>query len=192
MKLIVGLWNPEKKYVWTRHNVGAHVLLEWLNSARNNEGETRLALEDILQAQRNGGSQYTVQRGREKIFVLFPSTYMNDSGRDVAALARMKHIAPENILVVHDDKDMEFGKVRFVPSTKKSGSGGHNGIKSIIASLGTKEFSRLKVGVANEHILAGKIDTADFVLAKFSTEERKRFPRILEFVLQKIEEKFFQ
>ena len=190
MKLVVALWNPEKKYWWTRHSIGAHVVLQWLNALREADSEVALTPDDLFSKQKNGAALFSVTWGRGKVFVLFPSEYMNDSGRDVAAFARMKRIASENILVVHDDKDMDLGKIRFVKASAESGNGGHNGVKSVMDSLSTKKFARLKIGVANELVKARTVDTADFVLDPFSKEEKTQLPEIILAAAKAIEETF--
>ena len=150
-RLIVGLGNPGRQYAQTRHNVG-------------------FVLVDDL-AQRDGSGWTTekkwegaVAKGNSGIVYLKPLTFMNLSGRSVAAVARFYKIAADQILLVYDDADLPLGSLRF----RKSGSaGGHNGVKSVIESMGTDSFARLKIGVAPSGESRSR-DLADHVLSKFS------------------------
>lgn len=133
MKCIVGLGNPGKKYDKTRHNAGFMVLDEW--AERNNWS--------FSQKKFNG--LYTMERiDGEKVVLLKPQTYMNLSGESLRPLMDYYDLDVEDILVIYDDLDLPPGKIRL---RKKGGHGGHNGIRSIIDHLGTKEFKRLRVGV---------------------------------------------
>lgn len=150
MKLIVGLGNPGKEYEFTRHNVGFMILDSYLNN------ETwKKKFEALYQIKMIEG---------EKVLFLKPQTFMNLSGKAVLQAVKFYDIKSQNILIVHDDLDLPFEtfKLKF-----NSSSGGHNGIKSIINSLGTESFARLKIGIANNQ----EKDTIDFVLGKFSKKE---------------------
>ena len=191
--LVVGLGNPEARYKNTRHNLGFEVARKYLNTHLDVFGvDLEVDFDDIISERDKGYELFSGKMGslfhKQKIFILFPLQYMNDSGRAVAEVASFYKIEPENILVVHDDKDMEFGKIRRVSADRESGTGGHNGIKSIVDSLGTTQFARLKIGVANELMQSGKIDTADFVLGQFTVDERKELPKIIEQAVKGIEE----
>lgn len=134
MKLIVGLGNPGDKYANTRHNIGfdiADVLAE--------RAETSFRKPWLSQ-----GHTATIRIGDEAAMLLKPSTYMNDSGRAVAPLAKKKKITPQDVIVVFDDVDLDTGTIKLRP---KGGAGGHNGMKSVIQHLGTEDFPRLRVGV---------------------------------------------
>lgn len=151
MKAIIGLGNPLEKYKTTRHNTGFLVMDEILR-AHN------VSLNEKFQA-------YFGKKG--DVLYLLPLTYMNLSGRAVVELMNFYKLTNKDILVIYDDATIEFGTFRL----KKNGSfGGHNGIKSIINSIGTQDFDRLKVGVGPvpEHI---GIDS--FVLENFSSDELK-------------------
>ena len=151
IRLIVGLGNPGDTYKETRHNIG-FMLLDKL-------------------AQQEG---FTFVRDRKrkawigaKDGVLFvkPDTYMNESGRAVGPLAHFFKLEPEQILVLQDEKDFDLGILKF----KQGGSaGGHNGVKSLIAHLGTQNFPRLRFGIGQ----SSKKDSVEHVLGKFSPEER--------------------
>lgn len=162
--MIVGLGNPGKEYANTRHNVGFRVtdLLakQWKTSI------DRLRFQALIR-------QITVD-GR-KLLLVQPQTYMNASGAAVSALASYYKILPERILVIFDDISLPVGRIRV----RRDGSaGGHNGIKSIIQSLGTEQFPRVKVGVgAKPH---PDYDLADWVLSTFSSQEETHLGPALE------------
>jgi PTH1 family peptidyl-tRNA hydrolase len=153
--LVVGLGNPGREYERTRHNVGWLVVDEL---ARRLEGRWREKFSGRLAEVRVDGL---------RLALLKPETFMNDSGRSVAAAARFFKIEPESLLVVHDDVDLEAGRLQA-----RSGGGlaGHNGLRSLAQALGTRDFLRLRIGVGRP----GRGDprsVADYVLAPFTTEE---------------------
>lgn len=153
MKLIVGLGNPGGQYAETRHNVGFLLLDTW------NE-ELKLEFRSKFQ-----GLMAETQLGGEKVFLLKPLTFMNLSGRSIREFVQFYKIASKDVLIVHDDMDLPLGRIRL----RKSGSaGGHNGIKSTIAEIGTEEFWRLKIGIGRPP--AGW-DPARYVLGSFGKEE---------------------
>jgi PTH1 family peptidyl-tRNA hydrolase len=154
MKLIVGLGNPGKEYEKTRHNVGFNVVDLYLK-------QNKLELD---KSKFNGKYTKTTINDEEVIF-LEPQTYMNNSGESVQAIMKFYKIDINDILVIQDDLDMEIGKIKL---KEKSSSGGHNGIKSIEECLGTDNYKRLKIGISNNK----DIDTKDYVLGKFSKEDR--------------------
>lgn len=172
MYLLVGLGNPGKKYERTRHNIGFRIL-----DALVSEYHGTWKYEKKLDAE-----VCTLQTTNSKLLCLKPQTFMNLSGASVKKALAWFEISVQDFLVVYDDKDMEFGKLRY---REKGSSGGHNGINSIIKELGTEEFQRMKIGVANEQIQT--YDTADFVLAKFSKDEEKKLPEIIQKALEKIQ-----
>lgn len=150
MKLIVGLGNPGKEYESTRHNVGFMVIDHYIEN-------------DAWQKKFDGLYQI-VNIESEKVLFLKPTTFMNNSGISVVQASKYYDIEPEDILVIQDDMDIEFGKHKI---KKDSSSGGHNGIKSIIAALNTDSFARLKIGISHDK----NKDTINYVLGKFSKEE---------------------
>lgn len=156
MKLVVGLGNPGREYENTRHNIGFE-LLDYIggDSLVFSENKKFNALEADMMV--NG----------KKVILIKPLSYMNLSGTVVRKYTSFYNILPSDILVIQDDLDMEFGKIRV---SFDSSSGGHNGIKNIIENIGTKEFTRLKIGISNNK----KIDTKDYVLGKFSKEEKEK------------------
>ena len=162
--MIVGLGNPGKDYEKTRHNVGFRVAD--LLAGQMNTKIDRLKFQALTrQVNWNGG----------KVLLVQPQTYMNVSGAAVSALASYYKIPPERILVIFDDISLPVGRIRI----RRDGSaGGHNGIKSMIQSLGTDKFPRVKVGVgAKPH---PDYDLADWVLSKFSAQEEKDLGPALE------------
>ena len=150
MKLIVGLGNPDKEYDKTRHNVGFMVIDSYLGSVNWSNKFNALYCEKVI----NG----------EKIIFVKPLTYMNNSGNAVGEFVRYFNIDNKDILVIQDDLDLNVGDYKL---KCHSSSGGHNGIKSIISSLGNQDFSRLKVGIGS----VKKDEVIDYVLGKFSKSE---------------------
>src|SRR5476649_544115 len=130
--LVVGLGNPGREYARNRHNVGWLVADEL---ARRHDGSWRSKFNGQLAEIRIDG---------HKVAVLKPETYMNESGRAVQAALRFFKLAPDAVLVVHDDSDLETGRLQ---ARLGGGSAGHNGLRSIAQQLGTPEFLRLRVGV---------------------------------------------
>lgn len=150
MKLIVGLGNPDKEYDKTRHNVGFMIIDNYLGSVNWSNKFNALYCEKVI----NG----------EKIIFVKPLTYMNNSGNAVGEFVRYFNIDSKDILVIQDDLDLNVGDYKL---KMHSSSGGHNGIKSIIASLGNQDFPRLKVGIGS----VKKDEVIDYVLGKFSKSE---------------------
>lgn len=153
MKLIVGLGNPGKEYQNTRHNVGYMVLDKYIKEVDWKEKFNALYLEKRID--------------NEKVIFVKPLTYMNLSGNAVVKFVNFYNLNIEDILVIQDDLDLTFGNYKL---KKNSSAGGHNGIKSIISSLGSQEFLRLKIGVSNDK----SIDTKDYVLGKFSKSDLEK------------------
>lgn len=162
MKLIVALGNPGQKYDKTKHNTGFMALDHYLN--KNNLTLDKDKFEGFWTKQKING---------EDVILLEPQTYMNDSGKSVAQVANFFKIKPEDILVIHDDMDMPIGKIRIRKSGK---SGGHNGIKSIIACLGTSDFNRLKIGIQHPQ----KQSVVSWVLTPFNDEQQKLMDQAFE------------
>ena len=158
VELIVGLGNPGPNYERTRHNVGADLVLELAKS---------LYAELKYESKFFGDTARVSIAGRD-VRLLVPSTFMNLSGKSVAAMARFYQIAPENILVVHDELDMDPGTVRF---KKGGGHGGHNGLRGTIKSLGNnKDFARLRIGIGHP----GQANlVSDYVLKKAAPSDQQ-------------------
>lgn len=156
MYLIVGLGNPGQKFDATRHNIGFHAI-DAIGNA-NNIQINKKKFQGIL-------GQGTI-RG-EKAILLKPMTYMNESGKSIREVVDFYKIPVENILVIFDDVSLPPGQFRI---RRKGSAGGHNGIKSIIAHLGTQVFGRIKFGVGEK---PPGWDLADYVLGRFSNDELK-------------------
>lgn len=155
MKLIVGLGNPGIEYKFTRHNFGSFIIEALAQELGANFKRSIFAKSRIAKAIYHD----------EEILLLLPLTFMNLSGRAVNYILRKYKIALNDILVVCDDTNLDFGKIRIKPA---GSDGGHNGLKSIISSLQSREFARLRIGIGS----AGK-DLAKYVLEDFSKEEKK-------------------
>jgi peptidyl-tRNA hydrolase, PTH1 family len=155
MHLVVGLGNPGKKYERTRHNVGWFALDEIIDEYKLKEDKEK------FQAQ-----VYKGTIAGEKVIVIKPLTFMNESGKAVARFVNFYKIPMKNVLVLHDDLDMEPGKVRV---KSESGDGGHNGIRSI-NSLIKNDYIRIKIGIGHP---GDKDSVHDYVLKKFSNNDMK-------------------
>ena len=156
MILIAGLGNPGKEYENTRHNAGFLVLdtlAQKLGADLSERKHRALCGKAVI--------------GGQKVILLKPQTYMNSSGESIRAAADYYKVPPEDILVVYDDISLSPGQLRIRP---KGSADGHNGIKSIIAHLGTQEFPRVKVGIGEK---PPRMDLADYVLGHFSSGEKK-------------------
>ena len=154
--LIVGLGNPGPKYEWTRHNVGFLVVDEL--AERANLPVQKLKFKALTNTALIGG---------QSVLLMKPTTYMNLSGEAVGQAARFYKIPPERVLVISDDVALPQGKLRI----RRSGSaGGHNGLKNIIAHLGSDQFPRVKVGVGGKP--HPDSDMADWVLSKFTGPDK--------------------
>ena len=157
MKLIVGLGNPGREYRDTRHNVGFMVIDEIARRYQLTLGMAPSQVPDALVAK---------QYGAEPLLVAKPLTFMNRSGDAVAALIRYYDIVPADTLVVVDDVDLPFGRLR---ARARGSAGTHNGLKSLVQRLGTTEFPRLRLGVGRGDT---RRDLADHVLSTFEPGER--------------------
>jgi len=151
--LIVGLGNPGDNYDKTRHNVGFDILDFYCNKH-----------ESKFESNRLGDLAKISVKGR-KVFLLKPTTFMNLSGKSVKYWMKAENIRTHNLLVISDDFNLPIGKIRF---RAKGSSGGHNGLENIEFSLNSKEYARLRIGIAN---IENKINQIDFVLGKFSLAE---------------------
>ena len=170
MKLVVGLGNPGDRYNFTRHNLGF------------------LALDFYFKLNHLSWSEKprlgALWGRKDDIIYIKPQEFYNDSGSVVQRYAHFYKIAPSDILVICDNFDLEFGKIRY----RSSGmAGGNNGLKSIDSALGTSDYARIRVGTENNE-LRSRMGDIDFVLSKFTPEEKTRLPEILREVCKKIEE----
>lgn len=156
MYLIAGLGNPTKEYDKTRHNVGFSVL----DVLADKYGI------DVSERKHRAYCGKGIIEG-QKVLLVKPQTFMNLSGESLRSAVDYYKIAPEDIIVIYDDISLEPGQLRI---RQKGSAGGHNGIKNIIAQLGTQEFPRIKVGVGAK---PPRMDLADYVLSRFSKGEQE-------------------
>ncbi|WP_324666989.1 putative peptidyl-tRNA hydrolase Pth [Mycobacterium canetti] len=162
--LVVGLGNPGANYARTRHNLG--FMVADLLAARQGAK---------FKAHKRSGAEVATGRSAGRSLVLAkPRCYMNESGRQIGPLAKFYSVAPANIIVIHDDLDLEFGRIRLKIG---GGEGGHNGLRSVVAALGTKDFQRVRIGIGRP---PGRKDPAAFVLENFTPAERAEVPTICE------------
>lgn len=163
MKLIVGLGNPGKKYEKTRHNIGFMVI---------DKIAEKLNIE--LNQAKFKGQFGTAQVEGEKVFLLKPLTYMNLSGESVQAIMDFYQMDVADLVVIYDDLDLPVGKIRL---RQRGSAGGHNGMKSIIAHLGTQDFNRVRVGINRP---TNGMAITDYVLSRFSAEEEMHIQEAVE------------
>jgi peptidyl-tRNA hydrolase, PTH1 family len=157
MKLVVGLGNPGRAYERTRHNAGFAVMDEL----------ARRAGVSFRKNIRTPAATADAELGGQAVRLVKPQSFMNDSGRPVAALMRRKGLTPEGVIVVVDDIDLPCGRLRIRAA---GGAGGHNGLKSLLAHLGADTFARVRIGVGRP---AGAGDeVVDHVLSRFAPDER--------------------
>lgn len=157
MYIVAGLGNPTKEYDKTRHNAGFEtidVLADMLGTTVEEKKFKGLYGRGII--------------GGEKVILLKPQTFMNLSGESIREASDFYKVEPDHIIIVYDDISLDVGQLRI---RTKGSAGGHNGIKNIIAHLGTQEFPRVKVGVGDK---PKKMDLADYVLSRFSKEDQAK------------------
>ena len=163
-QLVIGLGNPGPQYAKTRHNIGFMVA-------------------DLLAARlgapfkvhkRSGAEIVTGRLGNCSVVVAKPRTFMNESGRHVGPLAKFYSVSPADVIVIHDELDIDFGKIRLKLG---GGEGGHNGLRSVANALGTKDFQRVRIGIGRP---PGRKDPAAFVLEPFTAAERAELATICE------------
>jgi PTH1 family peptidyl-tRNA hydrolase len=161
--LLIGLGNPGREYINTRHNIG-FMLIDRLTIRLNARGMKMQSNAIVI----------TAQYEERKLILAKPQTYMNLSGQSVQGLAHFYKIPLENLLVAHDDLDIPFGTIRIRPT---GGPGGQRGMASTIEKLGTKDFPRLRLGIGRP---PGRMDPKAYVLQDFSKEEMKLLPDVLD------------
>lgn len=168
--LLVGLGNPGPSYAGHRHNVGAMVVAELLSRAGVSAGrhKTRASVAEFRLGTLPGGAP------GPKVVAAVPQSFMNESGGPVSSLVKYYSVDPDRLVVVHDEMDIPFDTVRL---KKGGGEGGHNGLRSISRSLGTRDYQRVRVGVGRP---PGRTDPADHVLRDFTATERKVLPLLVD------------
>lgn len=164
--LVVGLGNPGPRFAGNRHNVGAMVVAEMAQQAGE---KLRSHRSRAIVAETRLGTEPGAVPGPKAVLAT-PLTYMNESGGPVAGLVRYFRVALERVVVVHDELDIPFGQVRL---KRGGGEGGHNGLRSVTTSLGSKDYLRVRIGIGRP---PGRMDPAAFVLKDFSGGERKELP----------------
>lgn len=160
-KVVVGLGNPGRQYADTRHNFGFFVVDEL--ARRTNAPTSRKRMKAEISESR---------LGNDRLVLVMPQTYMNDSGLAVREIARWYKVRNEDLLIIVDDLDLPFGQIRI---RSRGSAGGHNGLKSIFAELGTQEIPRLRIGIGRggRHAIA-------HVLSRFSAEEKAELPDVID------------
>ncbi len=162
--LVVGLGNPGPNYAKTRHNLGfmvADILADRIGS-------------DFKVHKKSGAEVTTGRLGNRAVVLAKPRVYMNESGRQVGPLAKFYSVDAADVVVLHDELDIDFGRIRLKLG---GGEGGHNGLRSVASALGTKDFQRVRIGVGRP---PGRKDPAAYVLESFSAVERPEVPTICE------------
>ncbi|MEU1607668.1 aminoacyl-tRNA hydrolase [Micromonospora matsumotoense] len=165
--LVAGLGNPGREYAGNRHNVGFMVAELLAVRLGGRFGRYKRVVADVAEGR--------IGFGGPKLVLLKPQTYMNLSGGPVAALAQFHKIPADRVIAVHDELDLPYGQLRVKLG---GGEGGHNGLRSMSKSLGTKEYVRVRFGIGRP---PGRQDPADYVLSDFGTAERKE----LEFLVDR-------
>ncbi|MFA6427780.1 MAG: aminoacyl-tRNA hydrolase [Candidatus Magasanikbacteria bacterium] len=177
MKLIVGLGNPGKQYEKTRHNVG-FMILDALHDALSEYSINTWELSKKFNAYVAGCTMHG-----EKIILAKPLTFMNASGETIQLIAHFYQLSHDDLVIVHDDKDIKLGEIKI---QKDRGDAGHNGIKSVIEHIGSKNFMRVRVGIAPEDEKRMRKDVPKFVLGKFSMFEKKKVEQTIDNAIQNI------
>ncbi len=162
--LVVGLGNPGPQYAKTRHNVG-FMVADLLAGRMGAEFKVH---------KKSGAEIVTGRLGHKPVVLAKPRTYMNESGRQVGPLAKFYSVSPADVIVIHDELDIDFGQIRLKLG---GGEGGHNGLRSVANALGTKDFQRVRIGIGRP---PGRKDPAAFVLENFSAGERPEVPTLCE------------
>lgn len=171
MKLIVGLGNPGRSYARHRHNIGFRVVEEL--ASRHGIGVKKRKFDAVI-------GEGTI--GQAKVICAKPQTYMNRSGYSVGPLFGYFRCEPQDLIVIHDDIDLELGRLKLALG---SGHGGHNGVRSIIEELGFGDFFRIRIGVGRP---PPEIDPADYVLQPFSKEEKEKSEGIVNLAADAVED----
>lgn len=169
--LIIGLGNPGRTYDDTRHNIGFQIV-------KALAAKYGITFRPSLVRAKGSLGEGKIQE--KKTLLLLPLTYMNESGQSVRKCTSYYKVPTSNLIVVTDDVALAFGQMRL---RAKGGSGGHNGLKSIEAHLGTQEYNRLRIGVGDRE----RGDLADYVLGRFTQVEQKNLPEIIDRAMEALE-----
>ena len=171
--LVVGLGNPGPDYAANRHNVG-QMVLDILADRISASFKSHKANASVAEGR--------IGFGGPKVILAKPGTFMNNSGGPVAGLMNFYDVAIQNVIVIHDELDIDAGAVRV---KQAGGHAGHNGLRDIIAAADSNDFARVRVGIGRP---PGRMDAADFVLKNFSGDERKELPLLLALSADAVEE----
>jgi PTH1 family peptidyl-tRNA hydrolase len=171
MFLVVGLGNPGRQYQGNRHNVGFRIVDQL--AARAGASSPR---------EKYGAELFEIVLGGERVLLCKPMEFMNLSGQAVQKVAGFHKIPATSTIVVHDELDVPFGRLKLAAG---GGAGGHNGIRSIIADLGTPDFPRVRVGIDRP---PPEWKGADYVLANFTGTEQKQLPEVIDLAADAVEE----
>ena len=163
-QLVVGLGNPGPNYAQTRHNLG-FMVADRLAARLGSKFKVH---------KRSGAEIVTGRLGGRSVVLAKPRCYMNESGRQVGPLAKFYSVSAADVLIIHDELDIEFGQIRLKLG---GGEGGHNGLRSVATALGTKDFQRVRIGIGRP---PGRKDPAAFVLENFTATERPEVSTICE------------
>ncbi|MGB8698254.1 MAG: aminoacyl-tRNA hydrolase [Thermosynechococcaceae cyanobacterium] len=175
LSLIVGLGNPGPKYDQTRHNIGFD-LVDRL------AGRWQIVLNEDRRFRGTWGDGIAI--AGQRVRLLKPTTFMNNSGQSVRAILDWYKLSPQQVLAVYDDMDLPLGKLRL----RLNGSaGGHNGMRSLIAHLGTQDFPRLRIGIGNPAHAGIDKDTISHVLGRFAPQEQRILPEVLDMAADAVE-----
>jgi PTH1 family peptidyl-tRNA hydrolase len=161
VKCIVGLGNPGTKYANTKHNLGFNVIAKIAQKLNVSAQKEKF---DAIFAK-------TLYEG-EQVILMQPLTYMNNSGKSVTQVVNFYNIPLDDVLIIYDDKDFDIGQIRM---RKKGSAGGHNGVQSIIDSLGSDKFPRLRVGIGSP-----EGNQVNYVLSKFNEEEQSIIDKVID------------
>lgn len=173
--IFVGLGNPGDKYIHTRHNIGFDVIDAFANTHKVE-----------IVTEKWDGLTAKIKLGEETIYLVKPMTFMNLSGKSVSRFVDFFKVPPERLLIVHDDLDMKLGRLKLV---KGGGAGGHNGIRSIISTIGSAEFYRLKIGIGRpgDGQTPEEMPVDRYVLTPFSQPENELLQNRMSEILQGLE-----
>jgi PTH1 family peptidyl-tRNA hydrolase len=169
MQLIIGLGNPGEKYENTRHNIGFMVLDNFAKSNGFPEFKASKKFKSLISKD-------------SEVVLTKPQTFMNSSGKAVKLLSKNYKVKAENIFIIHDDIDLELGKIKIV---KNRGTAGHNGVESVVNELKTKDFIRFRVGIKPNRKIIG--DIKNFVLKNFTKKEKEVIKKSIELCVDAIE-----
>jgi PTH1 family peptidyl-tRNA hydrolase len=172
LSLIVGLGNPGRQYVKTRHNAGFMVVEKLAQEWRAGWTAEKKFRARVART----------ERGEQKLLLCQPETFMNSSGEAVGPLCEFYQVPPEKLLVLVDDADLPFGQIRL---RQRGSSGGHHGLESILQHLGTQDFPRLRIGIGRED--PGLREITDYVLAQFGTADAELLEKVLQRACDQVE-----